>query len=90
MGAFILPVFLPMLIYFLVNNKDIQKQAIYATVLQVIPAVSFLSFFFVRFLDIFHMSFSNVFLFLFPCIIILNVIVLIWNILRGLRIFAQE
>ena len=93
-SVFIAPFLLPIVIYFVVDHQEVKQHAKKALVSHIIPFLSIIGLFIMLFFTAGSSSSEDTILFSaiigFVVVGLINIIVLIWNIVKGIKIFTKE
>ncbi len=88
------PFLLPIVIYFVVDHQEVKQHAKKAIVSHIIPFLSIVGLFITLFFTIGSNPSDDTIFFSaiigFLVVGIINIIVFIWNIVKGIRIFTKE
>ncbi|WP_077619482.1 DUF4870 domain-containing protein [Bacillus sinesaloumensis] len=81
---------LPIIVYILVQNPAVKKHALHALISHIIPFATIV-FVLIPFLFIWSVeAFAVVMLLVFILLGIINIGIVIWNIVKGIQVLAQE
>ncbi|WP_226528838.1 DUF4870 domain-containing protein [Metabacillus niabensis] len=93
-SVFIAPLLLPIIIYFVVDHLEVKQHAKKALVSHIIPFLSIIGLFITIFFAAASSSSGDTAFFLiitgFVLVGLINLIVFIWNIVKGIKIFTKE
>jgi len=88
------PFLLPIIIYFVVDHQEVKQHAKKAIVSHIIPFLSIIGVIIMFFFTVGSSSSENTVIFSmiisFLVVGLINIIVFIWNIVKGIRIFTKE
>lgn len=88
------PFLLPIIIYFVVDHQEVKQHAKKAIVSHIIPFLSIIGVIIMFFLTVGSSSSEDTIIFSmiigFLLVGFINIIVFIWNIVKGIRIFTKE
>ncbi|MFT4417004.1 DUF4870 domain-containing protein [Fredinandcohnia humi] len=81
---------LPLVVYVIVKNQDVKRHAIHALISHIIPLVTILlivvPFFFIWSTE----AFAAITLLIFLVLIVVNIGVVIWNVVKGIQVLSED
>ncbi|MFS0864027.1 DUF4870 domain-containing protein [Fredinandcohnia sp. 179-A 10B2 NHS] len=81
---------LPIAVYFIVSNPEVKRHALHALISHIIPALTVVfvvvPFFFFWSIE----AFAAVTFLIFIILVIVNIGVVIWNVVKGIKVLVQD
>lgn len=88
-SIFFAPFLCPVLIYFVVNDREVGKHAKKALMLHIVPAIVTIMAIIVGVVDIVGFHFSGVSILFLIVVLIVNIVAFVWNIVKGIQVLIQ-
>ena len=88
-SIFFAPFLCPVIIYFVVNDREVRKHAKKALMLHIVPVVVTVMAIVVGVVDIVGFHFSGVSILFFIAVLIINIVAFVWNIVKGIQVLIQ-